>query len=149
MIIRGPGIRSGDVCDAVVTSTDFYPTMLALAGLPPRPTQHVDGVSLLPLLRESGTALARPAIFWHYPHYHGSMWTPGAAVRAGDWKLVEFYEEGRVELYNLRDDIGETHDLAQAKPEKARQLLELLHHWQKEVGAKMPQPNPAYRGHRQ
>jgi arylsulfatase A-like enzyme len=145
MIIRGPGIRSGDVCDAVVTSTDFYPTMLELAGLPPRPTQHVDGVSLVPLLRKGGTTLSRPAIFWHYPHYHGSTWAPGAAVRAGDWKLIEFYEEDRVELYNLRDDIGETHDLAETKPEKARELVELLHRWQEDVGAKMPRPNPAYR----
>lgn len=146
MIIRGPGIAAGRVCDAVVTSTDFYPTILELAGLPLRPAQHCDGVSLVPLLKGEAAKLSRPAIFWHYPHYHGSTWAPGAAVRAGDWKLIEFYEDSCVELYNLRNDIGEKHDLATAEPEKTRELTELLHQWQKEVGAKMPRPNPVYRG---
>ncbi|HUU91294.1 MAG TPA: sulfatase-like hydrolase/transferase, partial [Phycisphaerae bacterium] len=107
MIIRAPGVtRPGSTCSVPVTSTDFYPTMLELAGLPPRPEQHVDGLSLAPLLA-GGKTLPRDAIFWHYPHYHGSTWAPGAAVRAGDWKLVEFYEEETAELYNLAGDIGE------------------------------------------
>ncbi len=145
MIIRAPGVtRPGGVCGVPVTSTDFYPTMLELAGLAARPKQHVDGLSLVPLLA-GGKTLPRDAIYWHYPHYHGSTWTPGAAVRAGDWKLIEFYDEGTVELYNLSKDIGERRDLARKMPEKKNELLTLLHTWQKRVGAKMPRPNPDYK----
>jgi len=145
MIIRAPGVtRPGGTCSVPVTSTDFYPTMLELAGLPPRPEQHVDGLSLVPLLA-GGKTLPRDAIFWHYPHYHGSTWAPGAAVRAGDWKLVEFYEEETAELYNLAGDIGERRNLAQQMPQKRDELLGLLHAWQKRVGAKMPRPNPDYK----
>ena len=82
---------------------------LALAGAKPRPKQHVDSVNLLPALQ--GGNLERNALFWHYPHYHGSTWTPGAAVRSGKWKLIEFYEEEAVELYNLDDDLGGEGDL--------------------------------------
>ena len=88
--------------------------------------------------------LDREAIYWHYPHYHGSMWAPGAAVRAGDWKLIEFYEEDRVELYNLKDDIGEVNDLSKSNPEETKQLVNMLHKWQEETNAKMPTPNPSY-----
>ena len=146
MIVRAPGVtRPGSTCSVPVTSTDFYPTMLELAGLPPRPEQHVDGLSLVPLLA-GGKTLPREAIYWHYPHYHGSTWTPGAAVRAGDWKLVEFYDEGTAELYHLGQDIGERRDLARQMPQKRDELLALLHAWQKQVGAKMPRPNPDYKG---
>ncbi len=117
-------------------STDFYATILDLAGAKRRPKQHVDSVSLLPALK--GEALQRDAIYWHYPHYHGSTWTPGAAMRAGNWKLIEFYEYDTVELYNLADDLSEQEDLAQRLPEKRDELLGMLHKWQKEVGAKMP-----------
>jgi len=142
MIIRAPGVAEpGSTCSVPVTSTDFYPTMLELSGLAPRPAQHADGLSLVPLLTDSG-ALDRQAIFWHYPHYHGSTWTPGAAVRAGDWKLIEFYEEDKAELYNLRDDIGERDELSDRHPAKKAELLAMLHDWQKSVGAKMPTPNP-------
>ena len=145
LIIRAPGVtKPGSTCSVPVTSTDFYPTMLELAGLPLRPAQHVDGVSLVPLL-EGGTALAREAIFWHYPHYHGSTWAPGAAVRAGDWKLIAFYEEETAELYNLREDIGERTDLSERFAEKKAHLVKLLRRWQERVGAQMPQPNPNYR----
>lgn len=144
-IIRAPGVtRPGTVCGVPVVSMDYYPTMLELAGLPLRPNQHVDGSSLASLLR-GGAALPRKAIFWHYPHYHGSTWAPGAAVRAGDWKLIEFYEEQTVELYDLRHDIGERNNLAQAMPEKVKELAAMLHAWQQSVGARMPKPNPAYR----
>jgi arylsulfatase A-like enzyme len=145
MIIRAPGItKPGTTCTVPVTSTDFYPTMLELAGLPPRPKQHIDGLSLMPLLA-GGKTLPREAIYWHYPHYHGSAWAPGAAVRAGQWKLIEFYDEETVELYNLGTDIGERRDLARTMPEKRNELLGLLHDWQKRVGAKMPRPNPNYK----
>jgi arylsulfatase A-like enzyme len=118
MIIRWPGKTAPDSeCAAPVVSTDFYPTMLAMADLPPRPEQHVDGQSLLPLLKQEGE-LKREAIYWHYPHYGNQGGSPGGAVRSGDWKLIEFYGPKRVELYNLADDLGEAHDLAAAEPER-------------------------------
>ena len=142
MIVRWPGaVEPGSVSDEVVTSTDFYPTMLAMAHMPLRPKQHCDGVSLAPLLRQTGK-LDRKAIYWHYPHYGNQGGTPGGAVRAGDWKLIEFYEDMRVELYNLRDDIGEKNDLAAKQPAKADELRKMLHAWREEVGAVMPKPNP-------
>ncbi|MEN8127567.1 MAG: sulfatase [Planctomycetota bacterium] len=143
-IVRAPGARAGVTCDVPVTSTDFYPTILELAGLDAKPDQHVDGVSLAPLLAGKKN-LNRKAIYWHYPHYHGSTWAPGAAVRAGDWKLIEFYEDNTVELYNLKDDLGEKNDLSESNPKKTKQLLDMLRRWQKETGAKMPTPNPNYK----
>ena len=144
LIIRMPGIKRGiRESDIPVISMDFYPTVLELAGLPLLPDQHMDGQSLAPFLRE-GREPDRDAIFWHYPHYHGSAWTPGAAVRAGDWKLIEFYEKEKVELYNLKEDIEEENDLSGKNPDKTRELLSLLHKWQVSTGALMPEPNPDY-----
>ncbi len=145
LIVRAPGTSTpGSTCDVPVTSTDFYPTLLELAGLSPMPDQHADGLSLAPLLA-GGASLERDALYWHFPHYHGSTWTPGAAVRAGDWKLVAFYDTEKVELYNLKDDIGETEELSGKYPEKCQELLDKLHAWQKDIGALMPTPNPDYR----
>ncbi len=142
MLIKWPGVaRAGSTCDETVTSTDFYPTMLGMAGLPLRPKQHVDGVSLAGLLKGTGT-LDRKAIYWHYPHYHGSGNRPSGAIRAGDYKLIEWYEDGKVELYNLKDDLGERHDLAATMPDKAAELRRMLHAWRGEVGAKMPEGEP-------
>jgi arylsulfatase A-like enzyme len=144
LIIRAPGVtRAGSLCDAPVTSTDFYPTILELAGLEPKPDQHRDGTSLVPLLA-GGDSLPRQAVYWHYPHYHGSAWKPGGAMRAGPWKLIEFYEDQRVELYNLADDIREQKDLSTAMPDKTAQLLGDFHAWRNRIGAKMPTPNPNY-----
>lgn len=140
-IIRAPGVtRPGTVCDQPVMSVDFYPTLLALAGLPSMPEQHVDGVNLVPLLR--GENLSRGPLFWHYPHYSDQGGLPGGAVRDGDWKLIEWYEDNSVELYNLRDDPGENRNLASKFPEKASSLRQLLHDWRQSVGAKMPRTNP-------
>ncbi|NQU22701.1 MAG: sulfatase-like hydrolase/transferase, partial [Candidatus Nealsonbacteria bacterium] len=112
MIVRAPGVtRPGSVCNTPVVSMDFFPTMLELAGLPAMPEKHADGMSLVPLL-EGGATLPPRSLFWHYPHYHGSTWTPGASIRDGDWKLIEFYHWEKVELYNLKDDPGEQHDLS-------------------------------------
>jgi len=136
MIVKWPGVvRSGTTASTPVTSTDFYPTILEMAGLPPKPEQHVDGLSLVPLLKESGP-LRRDTLYWHYPHYHRT--TPAGALRHGDWKLIEYFEDGRLELYNLRDDIGEQHDLASAMPEKARELQKMLADWRRSVSAQMP-----------
>lgn len=142
MLMKWPGVvDAGTLCDEPVTSTDFYPTMLEMAGLPARPKQHVDGVSLVPLLKEEGT-LKREAMYWHYPHYHGSGNRPSGAVRAGDYKLIEWYEDGQVELYNLKDDLGEQQDLATKQPEKAAKLRRMLHAWRKEMDGKMPAGTP-------
>ena len=142
MLIRWPGsVEAGSVCDTAVTSTDFYPTMLEMAGLPSRPDQHVDGVSLVPLLKKTGTLRDR-ALYWHYPHYHGSGSRPSGAVRAGDYKLIEWYEDGKVELYNLKNDLGEQKDLAAQQPEKAAELQRILDAWRRTVDAKMPTGEP-------
>jgi len=144
MIIRWPGVtRKGSHCSEPVTSTDFYPTMLAMAGLAPRPDQHQDGLSLVPLLEESGD-LDREALFWHSPHYHGSGNRPAGAVRAGDWKLIEWFEDGSLELYNLKEDISEEHDLAGEMPERTEELHSMLADWRREVDANMLRPNPDY-----
>jgi len=142
-IFRVPGVtKPGSVCDTPVITTDFFPTLLALAGFPLLPEQHVDGVSLKPLI-EGGTLRHGP-LFWHYPHYGNQGGAPGGAVRDGDWKLIEWYEDGRLELFNLHDDIGEKNNLAAANPQKAKELHEKLAQWRKDVAAKMPAPNPNF-----
>lgn len=142
LIIRMPGkSRAGTVTPHLVNSTDFYPTLLSLAGLPKRPEQHADGKDFSSVLKGVGNGdPPRTTLYWHYPHYHGSTWTPGAAIRDGHWKLVEFYHHGGHELYNLAEDLGESRDLARSNPERAAGLLEQLHAWQKQLGAKMPVP---------
>jgi arylsulfatase A-like enzyme len=143
LIIKWPGVtKPGSACDVPVTSTDFYPTLLEMAGLPLRPKQHVDGVSIVPLLR-GGQSLPRQAIYWHYPHYANQGGSPGGVVRAGDYKLIEFYEDNRVELYNLKDDLGEKNNLADKMPDKAKELREMLARWRQEVGARTPTRAPA------
>ena len=142
MIVRAPGVtRPGGVSHTPVVSMDIFPTMLELAALPLRSDLHVDGTSLLPVLRGDGTISDRP-LFWHYPHYHHSRWTPGASIRDGDWKLIEFYHLEKVELYNLRDDPSEQHNLSPRMLAKTDELLGKLHAWQEQLGAKMPQPIP-------
>jgi arylsulfatase A-like enzyme len=115
-----------------------------MAGLPLHPKQHMDGVSLLRLLQGKAVGLPRKAIFWHYPHYHGSGHRPSGAVRAGDFKLIEFFEDMKVELYNLKDDLPERNDLAAKIPLKAAELRAKLHEWRQNVSAAMPEPNPEY-----
>lgn len=136
--------QRGTVCDVPVISTDFYPTILEMAGLPSKPQQHVDGVSLVSLVR-GGRDLPRQALYWHFPHYsnHG-MQSPGGAVRAGRFKLLEYFENNSVQLFDLSRDIGEQTDLAAANPEKVAELKGLLHDWRKRVQAEMMPPNPDY-----
>jgi len=140
LIIRWPGVtRAGSTCAVPVVSTDFYPTLLELAGLPARPGQHLDGLSLAGLLR-GDRELAREAIFWHYPHYHGSGNRPTAGVRKGDYKLVRWYEDGSEELFRLSDDLGEQKDLISTMPEKRSELSGDLDAWLKTTGARMAMP---------
>jgi arylsulfatase A-like enzyme len=143
MIVRWPGrTKAGSTCDVPVISTDFYPTMLDMAGLPAIPQQHCDGVSIAPLLNQAAGKIAPRALFWHYPHYGNQGGSPGGAVRVGDWKLIEFYEDNRVELYNLAEDVGEKNNLAAKMPEKAAEMRKTLDDWRKSVDAAMPTPNP-------
>ena len=139
LIVRWPNvIEPGSVCDTPVTSVDFYPTFLEIAEAKPAPEHTLDGQSILPLLTQSGEFKDR-AIYWHYPHYHHS--TPAGSIREGEWKLIEFYEDHRFELYNLKDDIGEKNNLAHSLPEITRSLHQKLIAWRKSVGAEMPSVN--------
>src|ERR1051325_1072009 len=134
LIIYWPGVtKAGTVCDTPIISMDLYPTLLEMAGLTHEARKSVDGVSLVPLLQETGK-LQRDAIFWHYPpyqHYQLGGTTPYSAIHAGDFKLIEFHDDMRVELYNLRDDIGEQHDLSKEMPGKVDELRNRLHGWRK------------------
>jgi arylsulfatase A-like enzyme len=141
VLVKWPGVaRPGSVCSEPVTSTDFYPTMLEIADLPPKPRQHMDGKSWVPLLKDN--TMDRGPLFWHYPHYSNQGGSPGSAVRDGDWKLIVWYEDHRRELYNLKHDIGEQDNLLDKNPEIANNLYAKLQAWLKEVNAKMPSPNP-------
>ena len=144
LLIKWPGVtKGGSRCAVPVTSPDFYPTLLAMAGLPmPNPTA-IEGIDFTALL-QGASALDREAIFWHYPHYGNQGGTPGSAVRSGDYKLIEFFEDGRLELYNLRVDLSEEHNLAAEEPQITAQLHRLLRDWRAAVEAQLPPPNPEY-----
>jgi arylsulfatase A-like enzyme len=145
LIIRWPRVtRPGSVCDVPVCSVDFFPTLLEIAGGKKDAGRSVDGVSLVPLLQKSGD-LKRDALYWHYPHYSNQGGKPGGAVRRGDYKLIEFFEDGKLELYNLKEDPGEKTDLSARMPEKRKELHRLLSDWRKAVKAQMPTRNPDYR----
>ncbi len=142
-IIHVPGMtKAGDVSQVPVIGMDFYPTILELAGLPQMPKQHVDGVSLVPVLK--GGAIKERDLFWHYPHYGNQGGEPSAIIRSGDWKLIRYYEDGRQELYNLKIDVGERRDLAAKQPEKVAVLRKRLDKWLKETGARIPEPDPRF-----
>ncbi len=147
LLVRWPGrIEAGSKCATPVTSPDFFPTLLAAAGLDAMPEQHCDGENLLPLLcGQGGEALADRAIFWHYPHYGNQGGTPGSSVREGDWKLIEFFEDGRLALYNLRDDIGEDNNVAAKHPDITGPLAAKLAAWRESIDAEIPQPNPDWK----
>lgn len=144
MIVVAPGVtKPGTTCDSPVISTDFYPTLLQLAGLPAKPEQHLDGVSFVPLLKGEPMQRGKP-LFWHYPHYANQGGAPNGVIRDGDWKLIEWYEDGALELYNIPQDLGEKSDLAARQPERVKDLHAKLVAWRKEVGALMPTPNPDF-----
>jgi arylsulfatase A len=137
------GVKPAGVCDAPVCSVDFYPTILELAGTRGDPKHVPDGESIVPLLKQTGT-LRRDALYWHYPHFSNQGGMPGAAVRQGDWKLIRFYEDERLELYNLKDDPGEKEDMAGRCRGKVAEMRGMLDRWLREVDATMCPPNPAY-----
>ena len=142
-IVKWPGkVAPGSQCDVPVIGTDFYPTMLEMANLPLRPEAHLDGQSLVPLLAGQADSLDRDALCWHYPHYHSTP--PYGAIRKGNFKLIEFFEDGSLELYDLAADSAESVNLVDEQPEKAKQLLADLRAWRSSVNAQMPTPNPNY-----
>jgi len=137
LIVRWPAaVKAGTESGTPVSSVDFLPTCCEIAGVKLDPNQKTDGVSLMPVLRQNGK-LNRDALFWHYPHYNGAT-TPHGIVRQGDFKLIEYYENGRLELYNLRTDIGENDNLVSSQGDRVRGLRQLLDDWRKQVGAQMP-----------
>jgi uncharacterized sulfatase len=171
LIVRWPGVvKLGSVCAEPVISVDFFPTFLEILGLeneakttidPVRNSQTpnkqekgnfsngVDGVSIVPLLKQTG-GLNRKAIYWHYPHYHSAGVGPCGAIRSGNYKLIEWFDEticgtgNRFELYNLKEDLGEQNNLAKEMPEKVEELSKSLANWRNEVNAQMLTPNPDY-----
>ncbi len=147
LIIRWPHqIKSGTVCNVPVISTDFLPTILEMTGLSLQPNQNdIDGLSIVPLLKEQKEAqkeITERAIYWHFPHYsnHG-MQSPGGAIRYGDYKLIEYFENNTVQLFNLKTDQEEQKDLSRSEPEKVHEMRTMLHHWRKKVNAQMMSEN--------
>lgn len=147
LIVHWPGVtKPGSVCDAPVITMDLFPSFVEMTGIPLGDGRPIDGISLVPLLR-GGTKPTRDTMYWHYPHHQhyqlgGAM--PYGAIRSGDFKLIEFFNDMHVELYNIRNDISEKTDLAATEPAKVEELRTRLHAWRKEVNAQMPLPNPKY-----
>ena len=143
LIVHWPGqTKANSLSHAMVTGTDFYPTLLEMINLPALPKQHVDGKSFVPALK--GKPHDRGPIYWHFPHYsnHGYQ-SPGGAIRLGNYKLLEYYQNGNVQLFDLEKDLGEQNDLSKAQPETTKKLLKMLQDWRRKVDAKMPQVKTA------
>ncbi len=142
MVVRWPGVtRPGTRCNVPLISTDFYPTMLEMAGLAARPDQHVDGMSFVPLLRNPFAKFERGPIFWHYPHYSNQGGFPASAVRLGNHKLIQNLEDGSIELYNLEEDLREHNNLEQLEADSVKELLGTLNAWRRQIGAESLQKN--------
>jgi arylsulfatase A-like enzyme len=138
-IVRWPGVtKAGSVCAEPVMSTDFFPTFVKAAGSKPKGAGPVDGIDLMPLLK-GGESLGRDALFWHYPHYSNQGGFPSGAIRMGNWKMIERYEDGQVHLYDLSKDASEHEDLSKVHPERVSKMRKKLHQWYEEVGAKFLQ----------
>jgi arylsulfatase A-like enzyme len=137
-----PGMGEKQNTDAPAIGMDFYPTILELAGLPLKPEQHMDGVSLVPVLE--GKTLAPRDLFWHYPHYGNQGGEPSSVIHSGNWKLIHYYEDGRDELYNISNDVGEQNDVISANAERAKSMRAELDKWLKDTGAIMPQQDSRF-----
>lgn len=136
-------VEPGRRCSVPITSADFFPTLAEISAAQVSATLEIEGVSFNSLL-QGENQLDREAIYWHYPHYGNQGGTPGSSVRAGDHKLIEFFEESNLELYNLREDIGETENLAEKEPEITVRLHRMLQRWRESVEAKFPEINPDF-----
>ncbi len=146
LVVKWPGVtRAGSTSEVPVTTVDFYPTCVeaATGSAAMARARANDGESIVAALK-GATQLRRDTIYWHYPHYHPGGATPYSAVREGDWKLIHFFEDDHVELYNLKDDLGEEHDLTKTNRQKVADLRAKLVAWRTEVGAQLPSKNPAY-----
>lgn len=145
LLVKWPGMtKPGSICNVPVTSPDFYPTLLEMAALPQQPEQHIDGLSLCGLLSGAANNLQREAIYWHYPHYGNQGGTPGSSIRMGDYKLIEFFEDNKLELYNLSEDIKEERNLASEKIDLAKKMSVNLREWRESVKALLPKSNPEF-----
>jgi arylsulfatase A-like enzyme len=146
-IIKWPGEgAAGAVSNEPIITADFYPTILEITGAEgdDQHNANLDGRSLAQHLREPDTSLDREALYWHYPHYHPGGAEPYSAVRAGDWRLLHYYDGDRLELYNLEEDLGERNNLVDQRPEKAKELKQMLDDWRQEVDAQPPRENPLH-----
>ena len=144
LIVKWPGKgKQGVECAVPITSVDMFPTILNMVGAAEKIGKDKEGVDISPLVK--GETMEKGPIYWHFPHYsnHG-MQSPGGAIRDGDFKLLEYFENGTVQLFNLKNDIGEQNDLSGIEIKKTRELKEKLHQWREEIGAQMMQPNPKY-----
>lgn len=142
--IKVPGMNlAGEKSSVPVSGTDFYPTLLELAGAPLKPEEHTDGLSLVPVFK--GETLPERPLIWHYPHYGNQGGEPSGIIRLGEWKLIHYYEDGREELYNLNTDLEETTDVSVANPELTKQLSEQLFGYLNQVGARFPEQDPEYK----
>lgn len=143
LIVRWPGVTPrGASCDVPVVSTDLFRTMLSMAGIDGGGLS-TDGVDLTGLLKEPSRGLPPRDLFFHYPHYYPTT-APVSAIRSGDWKLIEYFEDNRLELYKVKNDIGETRDIASTMPERVSVLHAKLKAWRESVQARVPSVNPAY-----
>jgi len=160
MFVRWPGkVLPGTRSDVPVTNIDFYPTLLEMAGMEKPEDKILDGLSLLPVLTGQGNLEVRP-LFWHFPIYLEAYLKkgdptqdplfrtrPGSAIRLGEWKLIQYFENNDIELYNLNDDISEKNNIAETNPEKVNELLCMLEEWRKETNAPVPKElNPEFTG---
>jgi len=142
LLVSLPGVvKPGSVCSTPTSNIDFYPTFIQLAGCRANQSQHIDGISILPLLKNPKAEPGRDTLYWHYPlekpHFLGGRST--GAIRQGNFKLIEFFDTGQVELYNLAEDISEEHNLAAELPDQVTELQKRLAKWRFEVGASLPE----------
>ncbi len=148
LIIRWPGItRAGSICDFPVSTIDFYPTFLEIANIKgdENHNKYIDGLSLVPLLNNPEKGMNREFLFWHHPHYYLDVTSPVSAVRKDNWKLLHYFEDGHLELYDLMNDIGEENNIANQYPEITNDLYMTLQNWRVGINAQYPAFNPEYR----
>lgn len=145
--IKVPGVGNGQKCSTPVTGTDFYPTILDLCGVELKPEEHIDGISLVPLLK--GRKIVDRPLIWHYPHYGNQGGEPSSIIREGDWKLIHYYEDGHEELYNLVNDISETTNLAADNQEKVKEMSKKLFAMLDEMHARFPERDPSWTAKRE
>jgi len=141
-LIKSPGNNKNIIINDITASYDLFPTILDFAGI--KYNINIDGISLTPILKGQ-SEIDREDIFWHFPHYHGSLWKPGSAIRSGDWKLVFHYESNNAELFNLKEDPGEINDLSLLFEEKKQILLNKLNNLKNETNANKVSINPNFK----